>query len=137
MFHLFLFSVDETATILSSPVLSLTERPTEITAEMLSQIILNVKVEEFSPGVTAEFLEGKSFDELLEVLNEDLCLYLPNIAVVEGDEAMKAAETAGDAPGVAMQHAGSDSAIYSICEAWSDVLQEDAIEVFDIGRYDD
>jgi len=128
MFLVYLASTDESATILEAPLLRLATRPTELTDELVRNVVRECLVmnEEELP----DNFEAMTGEEALAYMRNEVAIYSSeNIVVVVDESNEKLLLTVGGALGRTMQ---DDSSSYAAAEVWGAVVTEHGLEVFDI-----
>lgn len=123
-YHLFPFYDDESATVLSEPILTIETDgpPDDLTDSMLREMLLNL-------GSQPADVDGLSFYEMADLVYTAHGLRLDSCAVIPaGDNVLEFLEEVGTA---VMDGCGSDSCWYRASAVFSQILKNKAAVVID------
>lgn len=131
MLDLYLFNDDETATLFDSPVIQVPADTTELTDDMIRQILLGVGYEGDGFDVVDEEVMTWSVEKVAAAMGDVYCLYMNKVALVPIGE-QKTIEQVGEA---LIKMFGNDSATYKACASFGEFLTEKAVRVLDFPEY--
>ncbi len=123
-YHLFPFMDDESATVFNEPILVLEadQPPTEITDQMLEQILVNL-------GTPPNVAMGREYQEMADDVWREHGLLLDSCAVIQADD--DTLEFLKDIGDDLMEGCGSDSCWYRASAVFSRILKHKAVVVID------